>query len=131
MRTRESFYEVSDLSLAAALAALGIAFQEEQPFVKIKTVKGGDQYRFFLKDVSQCGTYKTGQMVSAWNDDGWHLANPEHPFAYIKCAFKNRDGLLDVVKKSSALIVLEKNGKMAIISQNASPELQNKIFSQL
>lgn len=127
---RHSYFETNDLSLAAALAAVGIPFSEETPFVKTKTVNG-ETYKFFFQEGSPCGTYRTGFLVGAWNDEQFHLNNPEHPFAYIKCAFNNRNGLLDVVKKSQDLVVIERNGKIAIISKNASDDLKEKIFSQM
>jgi len=127
---RDSYFETSDLSLAAALAALGIQFNTETHFIKVST-QSGEQYKFFFEGLSNCGKYKTGEMLKAWNDEQFHHDNPEHPFAFIKCAFKNRDGLLDVVKKSAGLVMLEKNGKVAILSSNASKEFQNKIFSQI
>jgi len=127
---RTSYLETSDLNLTAALLALGIPASEETPFVKIKTVKG-EQYKFFLQESSICGKYKTGEMMIAWNDPAFADNNPEHPLAYIKCANSNREGLLDVVKQSVELIVIEKNGKMAIINKGASKEFQDKIFSQI
>jgi hypothetical protein len=127
---RESFYETNDLAMAAALAALGIPFKDKEPFIKVRTARG-EQYQFFFEKVSACGKFKTNDLMRAWNDDKFHDKNPEHPFAYIKCAFKNRDGLLDVVKKSVGMVMIEKNGKIAIISENASKELKDKIFSQI
>jgi len=38
---------------------------------------------------------------------------------------------IDVVKKSEELVVIEKNGKIAVINKNASKEFQDKIFSQI
>ncbi len=35
------------------------------------------------------------ELIAAWGDDAWHLASPEHPFAYIKCALSNRERLVD------------------------------------
>jgi hypothetical protein len=123
-------YHTNDLALAAALAAMGIPFAS-LPFVHSKSAKGGDSYLFFFKDVSECGKYRTGELSKAWNDAEWHTKNPEHPFSYVLCAFKNREALLDKVKQSAPLVVIEKAGKMAIVSANASPELQTAIFSKL
>lgn len=130
MNTRLSYIETSDLSLCAALLALGIPFNEETPYIKTKTTYG-EKYRFFLQEISVCGKYDTQKMINAWYDDDFHKSNSEHPFAYIKCAFKNREGLLDKVNKDSSLVIIERNGKLVIISENASKELQEKIFSEL
>jgi hypothetical protein len=127
---RDSYFETADLNLVASLLSLGILPNSDNPFVKIKTVKG-EQYKFFLQESSQCGTYHTGDMIKAWSDPDFANNNPEHPFAYMKCANLNREGLLDVVKKSEELVVIEKNGKIAVINKNASKEFQDKIFSQI
>jgi hypothetical protein len=126
-----SYIKVQNLSLAAALLAIGIPFDEATPFITTKKLDGSSETLFFFKDVSMCGQYGTLQMINAWNDPNFHINNPEHPFAYISCAFKNRDGLLDKVKQSADMVVIEKNGKLAVISKSASLETQNKVFSQL
>lgn len=129
MNTRDAFYQTNDLALTAALLALGIPFWTT-PFLKTRTTRG-DSYTFFLQEVSNCGQFKTLDMSAAWNDETFHEKNPNHVFSYIKCAFKNREGLLDKVNQGLDMVVIEKNGKMAIISKNASTDLQTKIFSQL
>lgn len=117
------------MALAAALAALGIPFAEI-PFVSTKSTKG-EHFVFLFEGVSNCGQFKTADMLKAWESDGWHVENPEHPFAYIKAAFANREALLDKVKQAAPLVVIERAGKFAILSANASPELQTAIFSKL
>lgn len=126
-----SYIKVQNLSLAAALLALGIEFDDSTPFMTTKKLDGGSETLFFFKDTSMCGQYSTLRMINAWSDPNFHIDNPEHPWAYISCAFKNRDGLLDKVKQSADMVVIEKNGKLAVISKNASLETQTKIFSQL
>lgn len=125
----EGFISTTNLALASALLAIGIDFQEPA-FVKARTVKG-DQFTFFFKNVSTCGQYDTIQMMNAWNDERYHLENPESPFAYIKCAFNNREALMDKIHQGIDLVVLEKNGKLAVVSKNADVDLQTKIISQL
>lgn len=119
------------MSLAAALLAIGIPFDEATPFITTKKLDGSSETLFFFKETSMCGQYSTLQMINAWTDNDFHINNPEHPFAYIACAFKNRDGLLDKVKQSADMVVIEKNGKLAVISKNASEDTQHKVFSQL
>ena len=126
-----SYIKVQNLSLAAALLAIGIPFDEATPFITTKKLDGASETLFFFGETSMCGNYSTMQMINAWNDPQFHIMYPEHPFAYIACAFKNRDGLLDKVKQSADMVVIEKNGKLAVISKAASVETQTKIFSQL
>lgn len=120
----------NNLALAAALLSVGIPFGET-PFTLTKSNKGGDNYTFFFGEKSECGKYSTDELMKAWYDDAWHVENPEHPFAYVKCAFQNRERLLDKVNQGAPLIVIEKNGKLAILSSNTSEETQEKIFRRL
>ena len=122
-------FSTTDLALAAALAALGIPF-DDLPFVSTKSAKG-EHFVFLFKAVSNCGKFHTSDMARAWESEAWHVANPEHPFAYIKCAFKNRAALLDTVKQAVPFVVVPKGGKLAIVPANASVEAQTAIFSKL
>jgi hypothetical protein len=126
---RESFISINSLALASALLAVGVPFCDT-PFMKSRTLKG-EQYTFFFKESSACGAYQTLDLLKAWDDPLFHERNPEHPLSYIRCAYQNKEGLLDKVNQGLDLVVIEKNGKMAIISKNASADLQNKVFSQL
>lgn len=130
MQTRSSYYETTDLALAAALLSMDIPFCEEIPFAKIKT-PNGEQYKFFFQERSRDNQFSTGDMVKNWNNDQFYKENPDHPLAYLKCFTINRNGLLDAIKQSTEFVVIEKNGKLAIISKNASKDLQDKIFSQM
>jgi hypothetical protein len=122
-------FNTTDLALAAALAALGIPF-DDLPFVSTKSAKGS-HFVFLFKAVSNCGKFHTSDMARAWESESWHVENPEHPFAYIKAAFLNRVALLDTVKQAVPFIVVPKGGKLAIVSASASPETQTAIFSKL
>lgn len=124
------YLQTDQLSLAAALLAVGIPLFEGTPFVKTRTEKG-PKYTFLFQSTSACGAFKTGELMRAWEDVDWHLSNGEHPFAYIKCAFTNRERLLDKVNQGTELVMIEKNGKMALISKGASEALQTSILSQL
>ena len=53
--------------------------------------------------------------LPAWNDDDWHHANPDHPFAYIKCALKNRERLVDKVKQNVPLACVKRRGKIPLL----------------
>ena len=131
MRTQQAYIETTNLALAHKLLTLGIPFNNECPYVKIRSEKG-EQFKFFFEESSICGNFGTLAIMKAWGDDSFAIDNPEHPFAYLKCDHHNRNGLLDLVKQpGNEMITIQKNGKIAVISKNASPELQQKIFSQL
>lgn len=127
---RTSYFETTDISLASALLSMGIDFCAEIPFAKIKT-PNGEQYKFFFTERSNDGQFATGEMIKNWNNENFYKENPDHPLAYLKCFTINRNGLLDAIKQSVEFVVIEKNGKLAVISKNASRELQEKIFSQM
>ena len=130
MRTIKQIVTTPDLNLTAALLAMGVPFDDELPYIESKSTKG-NFHSFILRDQTTCGQYLTKDLIQHWNDPSFVQNNPEHPFAYIKAAFENRTGLLDLVKKSVPFIVIEKNGKYGVISENADKELQDKIIKGL
>lgn len=121
----------TNTSLAAALTAVGIPLSEK-PFLKVV----GDGIRgertvWFFEPQSPCGKYKTKELIAAWGDDAWHLANPEHPFAYIKCALSNRERLVDKVKQDVPLACVKRRGKIAFIPLDASPRTEEMFLRYL
>ena len=115
----------SNTCLAAALTAVGIPLAEK-PFVRVV----GDGIRgertvWFFGPQSHCGKFDTKALIEAWHNDAWHLANPEHPFAYIKCALLNRERLVDKVKQDVPLACVKRRGKIAFISLDASPSVED------
>ena len=121
----------SNTSLAAALTAVGIPLSEK-PFVRV--VGDGIQAErvvWFFEPQSADGKFQTKELIQAWNDDAWHLANPEHPFAYIKCSLLNRERLVDKVKRDVPLACVHRRGKIALLSLDASPRTEELILRQL
>ena len=115
----------SNTCLAAALTAVGIPLAEK-PFVRVV----GDGIRgertvWFFETQSHCGKFDTKALIEAWHNDAWHLANPEHPFAYIKCALLNRERLVDKVKQDVPLACVKRWGKIAFIPLDASPSVED------
>lgn len=130
MQRQVQTYSTTSLALAAALLSVGIPFNAELPFIKSRSVKG-ETYTFLFEGTSNCGTYSTSALLKAWDNPKFHEENPEHPFAFVKCAFANREALLDLTKQGTALVVVERNGKLAVLPENASAALQTQIFSKL
>ncbi len=130
MNNEQPYIETQDLALASVLLALGIPFCTDTPFLKART-QWGDRYKFFFQEVSNCGKFRTMEMIHAWNTPTFHEDNPEHPLAYMKCAYENKEGLLDKVNQGLDLCVVKKNGKIAVMSKNASEETKQKLISQL
>jgi hypothetical protein len=121
----------SNTTLAAALTAIGIPLAEK-PFVRV-VGDGilGERFIWFFEPQSVDGTYQTKDLIAAWHDDTWHLANPEHPFAYIKCAMLNRERLLDKIKQDVPLACIKRRGKIAFIPLNATSQTEDFFLRKL
>jgi hypothetical protein len=121
----------SNTALAAALTAVGIPLAEK-PFITIvgDGIKG-ERLMWFFEARSTCGKYNTRELIAAWGDETWHDRNPEHPFAYIKCALSNREKLVDKVKQNTPLACLKKRGKIAFIPLDAPQRTVDLFLRQL
>ena len=125
-----AYYSTNDISLAAALLAIGVESAPE-PFTVHKSINSDKKiFTFYFSENSSDGKYKTGELIRLWNDPNLYN-NSEHPFAYMRCMAHNREGALDIVNKAVPMITMEKGGKIFTISQNASEKLQDSIFSEL
>ena len=121
----------SNTSLAAALTAVGIPLAE-RPFARVVgDGTKGERFLWFFEPQSTDGKFQTRELITAWNDEAWHLANPEHPFAYIKCALKNRERLVDKVKQDVPLACVKRRGKIALLPLNASPRTEDLFLRHL
>jgi hypothetical protein len=119
--------------LAAALAAMGIEFDEHRPF---STATGdgicaGGRVTFYFKERSNCGQFETRQLIKAWEDRTWHEQNPDHPWAYIKCAFENHSRLVDKIKHDTPLGLVRRHKKLSIVSLGASQATQDLVYRRL
>lgn len=121
----------SNTCLAAALAAIGIPLAEK-PFIRVVGDSAyGERTVWFFEPQSPDGKHQTKDLIAAWYDDAWHLANPEHPFAYIKCALRNRRFLVEKVKQDVPLACIKRHGKIAFIPLNADRATEERILRQL
>lgn len=117
--------------LAAALTAIGIPLAQK-PFVRVVgDGVSGERMIWFFEPRSHDGHHLTKDLIEAWHNESWHLANPEHPFAYIKCALLNRERLVDKVKQDAPLACIQRRGKIALISLDASPRTEEFILRHL
>ena len=124
----QSFTHISDTAtsntgLAAALTAVGIRLAEK-PFLKVCEDGMRERTIWFFDAQSDDGVHKTKELIEAWSNDAWHLRNPEHPFAYIKCALLNRERLVDKIKQDVPLACIRRKGKIAFIPMNATPQTE-------
>ena len=122
----------SNTCLAAALTAVGIPLAAEKPFVRVVGDGiSGERVVWFFEPQSADGKLQAKELIQAWNDEAWHLANPEHPFAYIKCGLLNRERLVDKVKRNVPLACVQRRGKIALLSLDASPRTEELILRHL
>ena len=129
MRDNKLRVVVRDLSLASAIATVGVEFADVPFFKALK--EDGVEYSFFFKPHSDDGEYTTSDLIAWWYDNDFVKENPDHPFAYIKQAMDNRNHLLDLVKQSKGHFIIERKGKTAIIGEDLSEEDKNKILKRL
>ena len=129
--THISSTATSNTCLAAALTAVGIPLAEK-PFVRV-VGDGihGERTVWFFEPQSADNRFQTKELIEAWNDEAWHLANPEHPVAYIKCALMNRQRLVDKVKQDVPLGCLRRRGKIAFIPLDATPATEDLFLKYL
>lgn len=121
----------SNTCLASALTAVGIPLADK-PFLHVV----GDDIRgertiWFFEPQSHCGKFQTKELIAAWHDAAWHHGNPEHPFAYIKCAMLNRQRLVEKVKQDVPLACVKRRGEIAFIPLNATPATEDFFLRHL
>ena len=104
---------------------------ESRPFIRVVGGVRGEKVVWFFGPGSRCGRFDTRRLMAAWGDDAWHLANPEHPFAYIKCAMANRAALIDKVKQDSPLACIQRKGKMVLLPLDAPGHVEDLFLRQL
>ncbi len=70
-------------------------------------------------------------MIKAWEDPRFHLAQPEHPLAYLKTGFENHARLVDLIKQNIPLAMVRRGNKIAFLRTDAPDSTQRKIFKLL
>lgn len=115
----------ADIRLVAALTAMGVPCDENHA-----SVAAGDTRLWRISDVSNCGKYKTSDLIVFWRDSQFHVRNPQHPFAFVKAALWNHKMLVEAVKQDRALIQIRKGDSIAFLHPDCSAETERKILSQ-
>lgn len=122
----------TNTQLAAALAAMGIPFDTKpSSIVTGDGITGSSRITWYFAAKSDDGVYSTAELIAAWDDRDWHRKHPNHPFAYIKCAMQNYQRLLDRLKSDTPIGCIRQRGKIALVSLNASQQVQDSIFKRL
>lgn len=98
-------------NLASALIAMGIE-PHTQPFQHMERDDGSKFTSWQFKSKSECGKWDTLKLINAWRDgEEWVKENEEHPFAYLVCAFKNREMLMDILNEATPTVTIKRDGK--------------------
>jgi hypothetical protein len=119
--------------LFAALTALGIPPLPELCGEFVENVNGRPRSVtvWRMADRSIDGRYQTAEMIQAWEDKDFSRKNPEHPLAYIMCAFENHTRSIEFVKDQGPIAVIRRNGKIGLITKHTSPEHKRQIIDGL
>lgn len=119
----------SDSRLIAALTAMGIFCDEKSGSGAINT--GGNTVRVWsISEVSNCGKWRSKELIQWWRDQSFHVTNPQHPFAYVKCALWNHKQIVAGIKMDKPLVLVEKGDSFAYLHPDCSSETERKILSQ-
>ena len=125
-------HSINDTRLFAALVTLGIQPAEGPQIYIGETLDGTPKQTWYLERQSICGRFKTAEMIAAWNDARWHDANPEHPLAYIRCAFQNMVSCIDHIKQSMPMQVIRgRGGKLGLIGPHDTKKATEHILKTL
>jgi|TARA_R110002167_G_scaffold82978_1_gene226011 hypothetical protein len=129
----EANFDTRDSYLAAALMSLGIAPVGSEP-VRIVTREhlSGEQYQFYFNPVSNCGKFRTREMLAAWREGtAWVEKNPDHPFAFAMAAVWNYRDLLRFIKGKAPYAWISQGRSIAMLPLDASAGLQEKILGRM
>jgi hypothetical protein len=129
--THLSSTATSNTALAAALSAVGLPVAAKPLVRVVGDGIRGERVIWFFEPQSPCGKYKTSELITAWSDNSWHMANPEHPFAYIKAALVNRESLVTKIKQNVPLACISRRGKFAFLPLDASPQTEDLFLRHL
>ena len=135
VREKDTDPETSNrTAMAAALATIGIALDEDCPFQETWEVVNEVQERvvtWVFKPKSNCGRYQTQEMIEAWDDPSFVVQNPEHPFAYVKAALGNHTRLVEQISRHAPIAIIRKGRRMAFIPFDVAPERREELLNEL
>ncbi|MDR3406381.1 MAG: hypothetical protein P4L99_28105 [Chthoniobacter sp.] len=119
--------------LFAALTALGIPPEVELCGEYVETVGGRPKAAtvWRLAEQSIDGRFKTGEMIKHWNDPDFAKKHPEHPLAYIQCAFNNRERAVDFLKDQGPIVMKRRGNKIGFITRHTSEADKRRIIDGL
>lgn len=122
--------KTTDLNLAAALMSVGF-----KPLCPPFTVKRpnhpGSWQQFTFGAVSECGNYRAKNLVEYWRGgEVWIRQNSDHPFAYTMAALLQKVYLVDGIKRSEDVALVQRGKSVAMLPMNASLACEETILGQ-
>lgn len=121
--------ETTNTDLVSCLTALGIPLVKETPCRRL--VGDINRISWFLQATSLCGKFHTRELVLAWDDPTWHERNPEHPFAYMMMAFRNKPRLRAYIREGTPTYATRRGDKIAFVSVDAPDAIQRLVEKEL
>jgi hypothetical protein len=126
----EKEFDTRDVYLVAALLTMEVEPMGNEP-VRIFTRANdpGETYQFYFKPVSECGRYRTRELLKYWMEgESWVEKNEDHPFAHCIAFALNLKGVMKYVKGADPYVFLKKGSGLAVLPLNASAGLEEKIL---
>ena len=78
-----------------------------------------------------CDTVDFTEFKRRWMDENWMRTNRDHPMAFLKMYRENETKIRDWIKRQKPAVLIEKNGKTAIIPADCPEAQKNKILAEL
>ena len=100
---------VQDIWLASALLSYGVPFFKADPIRRIR--EKGKEVCHFNFEVTDTGK----EICKNWLDKSFCDKNPEHHLAYIHATMHNRERLLDLVKQSPTVEIVQSGGRVFFV----------------
>lgn len=125
----EDDFDTRDSHLAAALMAVGIRPVGAEPVRVVTRMTGPEQYQFYFNPVSECGKYRTRDLLKAWIEGvDWIEKNEEHPFAFAMACALNYAGLMRFVKRRNPIAYIKRGDSVALLPLNATARQEEEIL---
>jgi hypothetical protein len=122
-----SYTSTGNLKAASALATLGFDFHESTPCVRIAREDGKESSAYWVAEDGPRGM--RASKVIHWMTKGHaelEESDAEHPVNYIRAGFINRERLIDLHHDTTRTIEIRRNGKILLLSENATQETRQK-----
>lgn len=109
----QKFLYTQDIKLAAVLYALGCPQHRDLPLQRFAKQGQPEVVIFNFEESDECKDYIKAwdQSEDCYGKPDHQLYNPEHPFWYMRAAMRNRERILDAVKRQGVLVSFVKDGK--------------------